>query len=351
VKRVILALAVLIVALRFLPLSGPAASAPIAPAPGEAAWTCAMHPSATASAPGECPICGMALVQRSRSAAGSANDAAQIEYSAAQEHAADIRTVKVVRGYPRVAIRLSGRVTDALPRNGRTTVEFAAFPADLPLLRFAQRVSISSSGLPGETLRGSVTRVGERIDQRTNTAPVEVRVADANGRLRPGLPVSGVVKVALAENSAVLASEWRGKWLCPDDPDVILDAPGRCPASRSELQPAESLGYVTSFEEHSAPLLIPDTAPLMLGTRAVVYVRAEDRAAFSARPVVLGTRGEGVYTVQSGLADGETVVVNGAVRIDSDLQIRGLPSLLSSAEPPPRMSAPRRGAPPQPAIR
>lgn len=344
-KRIILILGVLIVALRFVPLFGhSASSAPAAPAVQDAdTWTCAMHPNLAASEPGDCPICGMALVKRERGGSGpsaSGEAAAHIEYTAPQERAADIKTAKVVRGYPRVSVRLFGRVADAAGSSGGASVDFAAFPADLPFLRFGQRVAISSSGLPGASLHGKVARIGERIDTRTNTAAIDVRVANADGRLRPGLAVSGVVKVALAGHSEVIASELRGKWLCPDDPDVVGDGPGRCPRSHTELQPAESFGYVTSFEAGAVPLLIPETAALVLGQRAIVYVRDPDRPVFSARTVVLGPRAEGVYTVQSGVSEGETVVVNGAVRIDSDLQIRGLPSLLSSVERPRGMSAP-----------
>ena len=65
-----------------------------------------------------------------------------------------------MRGYPSVGMRLAGRVADAAADGGPATVELAAFPADLPFLRFAQRVAISSSGPSGAPLQGRVARIG-----------------------------------------------------------------------------------------------------------------------------------------------------------------------------------------------
>jgi Cu+-exporting ATPase len=43
---------------------------PLVPAPAAAEWTCPMHPEIIRSAPGTCPICGMALEPRTGAAAG-----------------------------------------------------------------------------------------------------------------------------------------------------------------------------------------------------------------------------------------------------------------------------------------
>ena len=48
-------------------------------------------------------------------------------------------------------------------------------------------VSISVYARPGETYEGEVVRVGEVIDPRTRRLPVEIELADEDGRLRPGL--------------------------------------------------------------------------------------------------------------------------------------------------------------------
>lgn len=74
---------------------------------------------------------------------------------------------------------------------------------------------------------------------------------------------------------------------------------------------------------------------MITGRRAVVYVRDPDadRPAFEPRRIVLGPRAGDVYVVLEGLEEGEQVVVNGQFKIDSELQIRGLPSMMAAADP------------------
>lgn len=77
-------------------------------------------------------------------------------------------------------------------------------------------------------------------------------------------------------------------------------------------------------------LTIPASAPLITGNRAVVYIRiAPERGEFDARTVELGRRLGDSYEVLSGLEEGDIVVSRGAFRIDSELQLRGQPSMMS----------------------
>ncbi|MCH8501319.1 MAG: efflux RND transporter periplasmic adaptor subunit [Aliidiomarina sp.] len=82
--------------------------------------------------------------------------------------------------------------------------------------------------------------------------------------------------------------------------------------------------------EHADVLTIPVSAPLITGKRAVVYVQEEaNSGAFAAREVELGRRLGDRYEVLSGLEAEELVVSRGAFRIDSELQLRGRPSMMS----------------------
>jgi Cu(I)/Ag(I) efflux system membrane fusion protein len=77
-------------------------------------------------------------------------------------------------------------------------------------------------------------------------------------------------------------------------------------------------------------LLIPVSAALQTGKRALVYVKLdEQQPTFVGREVILGQRFGDQYQVLSGLAEGELVVSKGAFRLDSELQIRGLPSMMA----------------------
>jgi Cu(I)/Ag(I) efflux system membrane fusion protein len=94
------------------------------------------------------------------------------------------------------------------------------------------------------------------------------------------------------------------------------------------LKRAEDLGFVTKANQEELPLVIPDTAPLLTGKRAVVYVERKE-GEYVLRQVVLGARVGGYYIVKKGLKEGEKVVSIGAFRIDSSAQILAKPSMMS----------------------
>jgi Cu(I)/Ag(I) efflux system membrane fusion protein len=102
------------------------------------------------------------------------------------------------------------------------------------------------------------------------------------------------------------------------------------------LATVEALGFVADGVDEP-PLVVPATAPLITGKRAVVYVRLADteRPTFEGREVELGPRGGDWYVVHSGLAEGDEVVVHGAFKLDSELQIRARPSMMSPEGAPP----------------
>jgi Cu(I)/Ag(I) efflux system membrane fusion protein len=98
------------------------------------------------------------------------------------------------------------------------------------------------------------------------------------------------------------------------------------------LVTTESLGYVAAAPtDADKTLVIPATAPLVTGTRAVVYVAVPgaEKPTFEGRQVVLGPRAGDWYLVREGLAEGERVVIRGNFKIDSALQIQAKPSMMS----------------------
>ena len=101
-----------------------------------------------------------------------------------------------------------------------------------------------------------------------------------------------------------------------------------------DLVPAESLGVVGDPSAVEEPLVIPRSAVLFTGTRSVVYVQVPgtERPTYESREVVLGPRAGTFYIVNEGLEEGERVVVNGAFRIDSAMQIAAKPSMMSSRD-------------------
>jgi membrane fusion protein, copper/silver efflux system len=164
----------------------------------------------------------------------------------------------------------------------RVWVSLDAHESDLPWLAIGQTVEVQVTALPGRTFDGAITFVDPVLSPRTLTATVRLEVDNADDLLKPGMLV----------HAKIAASTTRDE----------------------ELQ-----------------LTIPDTAPLITGDRAVVYVRLPgfDLPTFEGRTLILGPRAGSRYIVVEGLSEGDLVVAHGAFKIDSALQIQGRPSMMN----------------------
>ncbi|MGB8225883.1 MAG: heavy metal-binding domain-containing protein, partial [Sedimentisphaerales bacterium] len=169
------------------------------------------------------------------------------------------------------------------------------------------------------------------LDPQTRTINLRVNVPNPDGKLKPEMFVRAVVRSKVAMGGNIMDPNMAGKWICPMHPSVVKDAPGQCDICGMNLVKTETLGYVSAQKPELAPLVIPATAPLVTGKRAVVYVRLPDpnKPSFEGREVVLGPRAGDYYIVKEGLAEGESVVTNGNFKIDADLQIQAKPSMMS----------------------
>lgn len=166
---------------------------------------------------------------------------------------------------------------------------FDAYESDILWLKLGQYVRFTSLSFPGEIFEARIDFIDPILNPRTRTVKVRAVVNNENGRLKPEMFVSGIVKSQLDKSGNVAT----------DDSDEL-------------------------------PLIIPATAALLTGTRAVVYVElpSDEGSIFEGREVVLGPRAGDVYIVRSGLEEGELVVINGAFKIDAELQIRAKPSMM-----------------------
>ena len=156
---------------------------------------------------------------------------------------------------------------------------FDLYESDLRNVRSGQTVIFSVKSFPGETFRGTISFVEPVVDSDRRTARARVQLANPGGRFRPGM---------LAR------------------------------------------GQIERSNGGDAPLVIPRSAPLITGTRALVYVQVPGMEAptYEPREVVLGGRTGDFYEISAGLQEGELVVVHGAFRLDSELQIRGGRSMM-----------------------
>ena len=158
-------------------------------------------------------------------------------------------------------------------------VQLDAYESDLPRIDIGQAVQLQFDAL-AEKFEGVVTFVDPTLDATRRTARVRVAVDNPNGKLRPGMFASA----ELTASGTALGS----------------------------------------------PLVIPATAALFTGKRAIVYVQHPEKSGtYEARTVRLGPRLADYYPVVAGLTQGERVVSRGAFVIDADLQIRGGHSMMS----------------------
>lgn len=214
----------------------------------------------------------------------------------------------------------------------RLWVEFDAYESDLAWLRYGQAVEFSAEAFPGETFSGTVAFINPLLDNKRRTVSVRVNVENADGRLRPGMFVRGEVRARLALGGKVIAPDLAGKWISPMHPEIVKDKAGNCDVCGMPLVKAEELGFVDSNDASAErPLVVPATAVLRTGTRAIVYVQLPDteEPTFEGREVVLGPRAGAHYIIMSNLEEGEIVVTHGNFKIDSALQLSAKPSMMT----------------------
>jgi Cu(I)/Ag(I) efflux system membrane fusion protein len=206
-----------------------------------------------------------------------------------------------------------------------------AYESDMEWIHLGQEVEFTAEAYPGTVFSGRVSFIDPIVDPRTRTVRLRVNLSNADLRLKPGMLVRAVAKGQYAGAGRVFDPYLAGKWICPMHPEVVENGAGACEICGMPLVPSAELGFVARPASDEAPLVIPDTAPLITGKRAVVYVEdsAAEKPTYEGREVVLGPKAGSVYIVKQGLAEGERVVIEGNFKIDSALQIQAKPSMMS----------------------
>ncbi len=215
----------------------------------------------------------------------------------------------------------------------RVWVKLDAYELDLAWLRYGQSVEFTTEAYPGEVFQGTIAFIDPVLNARSRTAKVRLNVPNVDGRLKPEMFVRAVARSELTAEGQVMNPALAGKWICPMHPEVVADGPDSCTQCGMPLVPAESLGYATGAPADARPpLVIPATAPLITGKRAIVYVARQDRPGrYEGREVLLGPRAGDSYLVREGLAEGESVVAQGNLYLDSAVQILAKRSMMSPA--------------------
>jgi membrane fusion protein, heavy metal efflux system len=143
-------------------------------------------------------------------------------------------------------------------------VDLAISPADLPLIKEGQAVSITTRGVAA-SVEGKIVFIGPMLDKDSRSARAVVEITNDNGIWRPGSFVTAAI----------------------------------------------------AFEEQQVTLAIPTRAVQNVGAGTVVFVQVPD--GFQKRQVVLGQSDERMVEVLSGLRPGEAIAATHTFLLKAEL--------------------------------
>lgn len=160
-------------------------------------------------------------------------------------------------------------------------VMFEAYESDIPWIHINDMVEFTIQAIPGKNFKGKVTYVDPFVSANTRVAKVRVELNNPSNKLLPEMYASGIIK-----------------------------------AKMSDMKDA---------------IIIPKSAVLWTGKRAVVYVKVphDKTISFVYREISLGQDMGDLYIVEEGLEAGEIVATNGVFRIDASAQLVGKKSMMN----------------------
>lgn len=163
----------------------------------------------------------------------------------------------------------------------RVWLLFDVYENDMPWAKVGSSVSFTIQSLPGESFSGKIAFIDPVINPATRVATARVEVPNPNGKLKPEMFASGLIKTQLA--------------------------------SKKES------------------IVVPKSAVMWTGERSVVYVKKTSGSGvnFQMREVQLGPLTSDGYLVKEGLAAGEEIAINGTFSIDAAAQLAGKPSMMN----------------------
>lgn len=158
---------------------------------------------------------------------------------------------------------------------------FDAYESDMMYLKKGDKLSFTVQAIPGKTYSASISFIDPILDPSTRTAKVRVEISNAGGILKPEMFATAFVQ------------------------SKITDIPNA--------------------------LIIPSSAVLWTGKRSIVYVKQPNASepTFKLRVIDLGAQVGNGYIVESGLAEGEEIITQGAFNVDAAAQLEGKRSMMS----------------------
>lgn len=218
---------------------------------------------------------------------------------------------------------------------------------ELAWVQYGQKVELRTEAVPSQVFTGRVWFISPVLNEETRTVKVLLNISNAEHKLKPGMYVNALIRAALFADGKAAPTGVEGQWSCPMHPHVLQSHAGNCPICKMPLVKIGEGCAQIKPDVGQFVLTVPVTAVLDSGVRKLVYVE-KGQGQFVAVEVVTGSRTDDAYPVLSGLKEGDRVVTRGNFLIDSQFQIRGLPSLFYKEGQAPAASH-QHGAPTAPA--
>lgn len=342
---------------------------------GEIYYTCPMHPEVRQDEPGNCPICGMRLVQRSEGGTPAAGEVGVVEVAPHMVQNLGLRTAEVRRGDRQRTLEAVGSVR--IDERRRVTVEsrtagwietLAVRAEGDPVRRGQALATLYSPELLAAERelalardRGDAALVaasGERLRllaggrDSTLRAPsdgiVTALMAREGAQLGPGMPLMEIadlstvwilVDIPEAQSAGLAVNQPAEAWLpaLPGErfqgridylyPELVAETRSlraRLVFDNAEgrLRPGMYARVQIERARAADQLLIPSEALIRTGRRSVVMV-AEEAGRYRPVHVVPGEDLGEETVILGGLSEGQRVVVSGQFLLDSEASLLG----------------------------
>ncbi len=160
-----------------------------------------------------------------------------------------------------------GQAIFTLSRIDPLYVDFAVPQTELAALRGGTSINISTDAFPGEHFNGKIIAIDPALDPLARAVSVRAEIANADGRLKPGLFIEVEINAGTIDNAVI----------------------------------------------------IPEQALVARGDRVFVYAVENDKAVM--KPVKTGLRQAGKVQIVDGLTIGETIVTDGQIKLRPDADV------------------------------
>lgn len=287
-------------------------------------YQCPMHPAYTSDKPGNCPICGMALVlvkkiDEPESMKMDTDTRTQVMIGREKQEQIGVKTAVVVKGRAVSTVRAVGRVAfdpDLLVAE-REFIE-AAKIGDKNIADAARRrLEIMGLGKAQIEELARSKKPDEDLTLPKNKAWIYATIYEQE---LPIVKVGSVAAIELPDGTVVGDGIIRSV-------DSILDPATRSARARIEINNSGGALRPNMFVNAKIKidigerLLVPKSAVIDSGKRKLVFV-VHNGEHFSPTEIKLGAELENDYVVESGLEENNVVATNALFLIDSESQLK-----------------------------